>query len=204
MNEETTTVSVTDLSNEKERKYYFNFPHLDGFETDTWRLMDYFEEAKQCYEDAGEVVNENMMEVLKKVWINFNISSNKHRVINKNLGLLTPEFLLSIATDKCKCCRKKLWYGRCHNGMTPKQKEDGYVEPSLDRMDNTISKEGGYVDTNVWIVCKKCNTKKSDSVTPDELYRIADAWTNESYQRKELYEQYCKDNRTTLEQDMTS
>jgi len=198
------TISVTELSNTKERKYYFNFPHIDFYEGDTWRLVGLFEEAKQYYENAGKNVDDDFMEVLKKVWINFNISSTPERNANKRHGLLSEDYLLTLATDECKCCGRKIWYGRCHNGMTPEQEKEGYVKPSLDRIDNSLSKEQGYVDTNIWIICKQCNTKKSNALHPEELTRIADAWDEETKNHKELYEKFCNENLTSLNQDMVS
>ena len=156
--------------------------------------MSFFEEAKEHYMNANETVDENLLNVLKKTWINFNISSVPERNKNKRYGTLTEEYLLTLATDNCRCCGRKLWYGRCSNGMTAEQKEDGYVEPSLDRIDNSLSKEEGYIDSNLWIICRNCNTKKNNAMHPDELINIANAWITMSNTNKKLYENYCKEN----------
>ena len=164
------------------------FPYLK-YERDTWRLQSLFKEAVECYKSAGNETDKNFMQVIKKVWINFNISTNTERTRMKKLGFLNPDYVLTLATDTCKCCGRVMWYGRVHNMV------EGYAQPSLDRMNN----EHGYRDDNVWIICNNCNKKKNDSLSPNDLYRIAAEWEKESSLREKDYKQYCKEHITTLE-----
>ena len=34
----------------------------------------------------------------------------------------------------------------------------------------------GYEKDNIWIICHSCNTKKGNTKSPTDLYKIADAW----------------------------
>ena len=179
------TCGVNILTEKKLKGSDFPYMQYDG---DTWRKQKFFKEAVDCYNAAGKKINEDFMQVIKKVWIDLNISCNTERVRNRNLGLLNPDYLLTLATDTCKCCGRVLWYGRVHNMV------EGYAKPSLDRMNN----KHGYRDDNVWIICKSCNTKKSNSLAPHDLYRIAAEWDKEMSTRTEDYKAYCEANMTTL------
>ena len=164
-----------------------DFPSM-VYERDTWRKQSFFEEAAGCYTNADGNVDGEFMQVIKKVWIDLNISINTERSRMKRLGLLTPEYMLTLATDTCRCCGRVMWYGRVNNMV------EGYAKPSLDRMNN----KQGYRNDNVWIICNDCNKKKNDSLSPDELYRIAAEWDKEMSSRNDNYKAYCKSNMTTI------
>ena len=65
---------------------------------------------------------------------------------------------------------------------------EGYEKPSLDRIDS----DGGYVDENIWIICTKCNTKKSDASSPRELIQIGLAWEAQDKKKLDKYKEYCE------------
>ena len=155
-----------------------SYPHME-FEKDTWRKKNLFEEAKK-YFDAGDEVG--VWNVVKKVWIDFNISTQTERVRMRKQGRLSPEYLLSLAENNCPCCGRAMWYGRVHNFV------EGYEKPSLDRIDS----DGGYVDENVWIICNKCNTRKSDASSPRELIQLGLAWEAQDKKKLDKYKEYCE------------
>ena len=147
--------------------YPQNFPskHFDG---DTWRKKIFFEDFWFYYpHDLTSAMN-----VLKKVWINHALSNPERRKQVKT-GLLTTEYILSKCVDNCPMCNKKMWYGRCVNGI-----DDAEAKPSIDRL---IPKTNGgeYVDGNVWIICRKCNTYKNDQTSPEQMKSAAAAWKEE-------------------------
>ena len=56
---------------------------------------------------------------------------------------------------------------------------EGAIIGLLDRLDPHFGRNEwheGYINENVWIICKKCNTKKNDATSPDDLRNLADAW----------------------------
>ena len=180
------TCGVNILTEKKLKGSDFPFMEYHG---DTWRKQKFFKEAVDCYNDAGKKISEDFMRIIKKVWVDFNISIVSERVRMRKLGLLNPEYILNeLATDTCRCCGRVLWYGRVRNMV------EGYAKPSLDRMNN----EHGYRDDNVWIICNNCNKKKNDALSPSELYRIAAEWDKEMSTRTEDYKAYCEANMTTL------
>jgi len=155
------------------------YPYMT-FHGDTWRKKSFFEEAVNCVKDNDE---EKLWQVIKKVWIDFNISTQSERTRMKMQRRLTTEYMLSLAHDNCPCCGNAMWYGRVHNMV------EGYRKPSLDRMDP----EGGYVNENVWIICNTCNTRKNNAKTPLELIKIALAWREQEVKGLQKYEEYKKD-----------
>lgn len=146
------------------------YPYMQ-FEKDTWRKTTYFEEAKTAFQNGDD---KTIWEVVKKVWVDFNISTNSERVRMKKQGRLNIDYISSLCHDNCPCCGRAMWYGRVHNFV------EGYQKPSLDRIDPA----GGYIDENVWIICNKCNTKKNDSSNPMELINLALSWYD--IERKKL------------------
>lgn len=150
------------------------------FHGDTWRKKSFFEEAVKCVKEGDE---EQLWQVTKKVWIDFNLSTSSERTRMKKQGRLTTDYLLSLAQDNCPCCGNAMWYGRVYNMVK------GYRKPSLDRMDP----EGGYVNENVWIICNVCNTRKNNAKTPLDLMKIAFAWREQEVKGLKKYEEYVKD-----------
>ena len=108
------------------------YPYM-VFDGDTWRKKAFFEEAKVAHDNND---SEGIWTAVKKVWIDFNISTKSERVRMRKQGRLNPEYMLSLAEDNCPCCGKAVWYGRCNNMVK------GYQQPSLDRIDP----DGGYID----------------------------------------------------------
>jgi len=155
------------------------YPYM-VFDGDTWRKKAFFEEAKVAYDNKD---SEGIWTAVKKVWIDFNISTKSERVRMRKQGRLNTEYMLSLAEDNCPCCGKAVWYGRCNNMVK------GYQQPSLDRIDP----DGGYIDENVWIICKKCNTRKSDAKRPEDLIKLGLAWYNIEKERLSKYKKYTKD-----------
>ena len=155
------------------------YPHM-VFDGDTWRKKDFFEEAKVAYENGD---SEGVLRAVKKVWIDFNISIKPQRVRMRNLGRLSRDYMLSLAVDNCPCCGKSMWYGRCNNMVK------GYQQPSLDQM----TPRGGYVNENIWIICKKCNMRKNDAQSPRELAKIALAWYNMENEGSNKCKEYMED-----------
>ena len=155
------------------------YPHME-FESDTWRKTSLFEEAKKYY-DMGDGVG--VWEVVKKVWIDYIISIQKDRVRMRKQGRLNPDYLLRLAEDNCPCCGGAMWYGRVHNMVK------GYEQPSLDRIDS----KGGYVNENIWIICKKCNTRKNDASSPRELIQLGLAWHAQDKKKLDKYKEYCEE-----------
>tara|TARA_B100000282_G_C31532339_1_gene399021 strand:- start:76 stop:663 length:588 start_codon:yes stop_codon:yes gene_type:complete len=155
------------------------YPYM-VFEGDTWRKQTFFREAVNRLKEDDE---EGLWTVIKKVWIDFNISIRPERVRMRKQGRLTPEHMLSLAEDSCPCCGNVMWYGRVHNMV------EGYRKPSLDRLDP----EGGYIDQNIWIICNTCNTRKNNARRPIELLRIGLAWKKqEDKLLKKDREEYTK------------
>jgi len=150
------------------------------FEKDTWRKKKFFEEAKNHFDNGNEI---GIWNTVKKVWIDFNISTKTERVRMKKQGRLTPEYILTLASDNCPCCDRAMWYGRVHNFV------EGYSQPSLDRIDP----KGGYVNENVWIICKKCNTKKNDASSPMELINLGLAWYNKDKEKLAKYREFASE-----------
>ena len=155
------------------------YPYM-VFHGDTWRKKSFFEEAVKCVKEGDE---EQLWQVTKKVWIDFNLSTSSERTRMKKQGRLTTDYLLSLAQDNCPCCGNAMWYGRVYNMVK------GYRKPSLDRMDP----EGGYVNENVWIICNVCNTRKNNAKTPLDLMKIAFAWREQEVKGLKKYEEYVKD-----------
>ena len=108
------------------------YPYMQ-FEKDTWRKTTYFEEAKTAFQNGDD---KTILEVVKKVWVDFNISTNSERVRMKKQGRLNIDYIRSLCHDNCPCCGRAMWYGRVHNFV------EGYQKPSLDRIDPA----GGYID----------------------------------------------------------
>ncbi len=159
-----------------------SFPYLQ-FEGNTWRKQAFFKEAMEHYHAAGDKIDDNFMTVIKKVWLDLNTGTNSERKRMIYLGKLNMDYLLQHCTDECPCCGRVMWYGRVHNMV------EGYQKPSVDRIDP----DGDYTDSNVWIICNSCNTKKNNAKTPSELYRIAARWHEEIKNRTGHYEQYCNE-----------
>lgn len=155
------------------------YPYM-VFHGDTWRKKSFFEEAVKYVKEGDE---EQLWQVTKKVWIDFNLSTSSERTRMKKQGRLTTDYLLSLAQDNCPCCGNAMWYGRVYNMVK------GYRKPSLDRMDP----EGGYVNENVWIICNVCNTRKNNAKTPLDLMKIAFAWREQEVKGLKKYEEYVKD-----------
>jgi hypothetical protein len=155
------------------------YPYMQ-FEKDTWRKKTYFEEAKIAFEKDDD---KSIWQIVKKVWVDFNISTRSERVRMTKQGRLNPEYLLSLCKDNCPCCGRAMWYGRVHNFV------EGYQKPSLDRLDPA----GGYVNENVWIICLSCNTKKNNSQNPMELVKLALAWHKMMKSKLEEYDEYVKE-----------
>ena len=88
-------------------------------------------------------------------------------------SIVPMEYPLDTKGLKCIMCGKDMWYGRCVNGIP-----DFEAKPSIDRL-VPGSKGGKYIDGNIWIICKKCNTYKNDQDFPDQMRRGADAWEKE-------------------------
>jgi len=74
---------------------------------------------------------------------------------------LTIDELILITPSHCPCCQTV---------MVPQGSQEN--SPSVDRLDTTK----GYEKENIWIICHSCNTKKGNTKTPTDLYKIADAW----------------------------
>jgi 5-methylcytosine-specific restriction endonuclease McrA len=74
---------------------------------------------------------------------------------------LTIDELIKLTPSHCPCC-----------GTVLKPAGDMKNSPSVDRLDNTKS----YEKDNIWIICHSCNTKKGNTHSPTDLYKIADAW----------------------------
>ena len=155
------------------------YPYMH-FEKDTWRRRSYFEEAKQAFDHDDE---QTVWNVVKKVWVDFNISTITERVRMRKQGRLNIDYVLSLCEDNCPCCGRALWYGRVHNFV------EGYQKPSLDRIDPN----GGYVNENVWVICNKCNTKKNDSSNPMELINLGLAWYNQEKKKLSKYSEYTSE-----------
>lgn len=155
------------------------YPYM-FFERDTWRKKIFFEEAVKCVKEEDE---EGLWSVVKKVWIDFNISTVSERVRMKKQGRLTTEYMLSLAQDSCPCCGSAMWYGRVYNMV------EGYRKPSLDRLDP----ESGYVNQNIWIICNVCNTRKNNARNPIELIKIGLAWRKQEEKALEEYKKYIKE-----------
>jgi hypothetical protein len=155
------------------------YPYMT-FHGDTWRKKSFFEEAVKYVKEDDE---EQLWQVIKKVWIDFNLSTDPERTRMKKQGRLTTDYLLSLAQDNCPCCGSAMWYGRVYNMV------EGYRKPSLDRMDP----DGGYVNENVWIICNVCNTRKNNSKAPLDLVKIAVAWREQEIKALEKYKKYAKD-----------
>lgn len=155
------------------------YPYM-VFHGDTWRKKAFFEEAVKYVKEGNE---EQLWQVIKKVWIDFNLSTSSERTRMRKQNRLSPDYLLSLAEDNCPCCGSAMWYGRVWNMVK------GYRKPSLDRMDP----DAGYVNENVWIICKDCNTRKNNSKTPLELIKIAFAWKEQETKALKRYEKYKND-----------
>jgi hypothetical protein len=157
------------LSGQEEEPNHYpqDFPSK-YYDKDTWRRKEYFETFWKYYPHDMILA----MEIIKKVWVNHALSM-PIRVPFKKSGELTEEYVLSKCVDVCPMCGKNMWYGRCVNGIF-----DPEAKPSIDRL-VPGSKGGKYIDGNVWIVCKKCNTYKNDQDLPDQMRRGADAWEKE-------------------------
>ena len=153
---------------EEEPNYYIQDFPSKTYDQDTWRIKSYFEEFWLLWPNDEK----NAMEVLKKVWVNHALNSPA-RVPFKKTRELTEEYVLTKCVDECPMCGKNMWYGRCVNGISNFE-----AKPSLDRL-MPGSKGGKYIDGNVWIVCKKCNTYKNDQDLPEQMRRGADAWEKE-------------------------
>ena len=152
------------------------YPYM-SFEKDTWRKQSFFQEAKNAYDRDDE---RDVWNVVKKVWINYIISTIHERVRMNKQGRLDPEYLLSLCEDNCPCCGRAMWYGRVHNFV------NGYEKPSLDRLDP----KGGYTTKNTWVICNSCNTKKNNSQSPIELIQLGLAWHNRIKEGLKQYEKY--------------
>ena len=74
---------------------------------------------------------------------------------------LTIDELILLAPSHCPCC-----------GTVLKPAGHQKNSPSVDRLDNTKS----YEKDNIWIICHSCNSKKGNTKSPTDLYKIADAW----------------------------
>lgn len=152
------------------------YPYI-FFEKDTWRKQSFFQEAKNAFDRNDEI---GVWNVVKKVWVDYIISSDHERVRMRKQGRLNPEYLLSLCKDNCPCCGRAIWYGRVHNFV------DGYEKPSLDRLDP----KGGYTTKNTWVICNSCNTKKNNSQSPMELIKLGLAWHNRIKEGLEQYKKY--------------
>ena len=153
---------------EPEPNYYSQDFPSEYFDGDTWRKKEYFEAFWKYYPHDITLA----MEIIKKVWVNHALNYPT-RVPFKKTRELTEEYVLSKCVDECPMCKREMWYGRCVNGISNPE-----AKPSLDRL-VPGSKGGQYVDGNVWIICKKCNTYKNDQTSPDQMRRAADAWEKE-------------------------
>ena len=153
---------------EPEPNYYSQDFPSEYFDGDTWRKKEYFEAFWKYYPHDITLA----MEIIKKVWVNHALNYPT-RVPFKKTRELTEEYVLSKCVDNCPMCNKKMWYGRCVNGIN-----DVEANPSIDRL---IPKTNGgkYVDGNVWIICKKCNTYKNDQISPEQMKSAAAAWEEE-------------------------
>ncbi len=155
------------------------YPYMH-FERDTWRKKTFFDEAVIAHQNDDE---ETLWKIVKKVWVEFNISTNTERVRMRKQGRLNLDYVLSLCEDNCPCCGRAMWYGRVHNFV------EGYQKPSLDRIDP----QGGYVNENVWIICNKCNTKKNDSSNPMELINLGMAWYNQEKKKLAKYSEFASE-----------
>lgn len=86
--------------------------------------------------------------------------SNQRKRLGHDCGLSIDE-LIDATPSHCPCCQTVL---------IPQGHQ--YNSPSVDRLDNNK----GYEKDNIWIICYSCNAKKSNSKSPEELYKIADTW----------------------------
>jgi len=75
---------------------------------------------------------------------------------------ITIDELVMLKTHCCPCCNTTMISGGASVDNSP----------TVDRIDN----DKGYTIDNIWIICHKCNSMKSDAKTPSRLYQIADAW----------------------------
>jgi 5-methylcytosine-specific restriction endonuclease McrA len=92
---------------------------------------------------------------LRPVWAHKN--ANKYSV--------DPEEFLKLCQPDCSCCGNPLDYGLGRNNV---DKRDAHT-PSTDHI---IPRSFGGKDeiSNFWIICKRCNTLKSNS-TPEDIRR---------------------------------
>jgi 5-methylcytosine-specific restriction endonuclease McrA len=168
---------------EEPKKHYIpKFPSPE-FNGDTWRKKTYYDSFWNHWKGGNE---EKAMIELKKVHADFMISTTTPRVKARKYGLLTIDYIVSVSTDMCLSCNSPLWYGRCCNSFEGLQK-DGSQQPSLDRLDPHFGRNEwheGYINENVWIICKKCNTRKNDATSSDDLRNLADAWESELERKK--------------------
>jgi hypothetical protein len=171
--------NLYELSGQEELKKHYipNFPSSE-FNGDTWRKKTYYNTFWYHWENQDK---EKAMIELKKVHADFMISTTTPRIKARKYGLLTIDYIVSVSTDMCLSCNSPLWYGRCNNSINGLQK-DGSQQPSLDRLDPHFGRNEwheGYINENVWIICKKCNTRKNDATSSDDLRNLADAWESE-------------------------
>ena len=89
-----------------------------------------------------------------------NAMCNQRVRLGHDCGLTIDELIL-ITPSHCPCCQTI---------MVPQGNQEN--SPSVDRLDTTK----GYEKENIWIICHSCNTKKGNTKTPTDLYKIADAW----------------------------
>jgi hypothetical protein len=155
------------------------YPHME-FDGDTWRKKSFFKEALDAHQNND---SDAVWKIVKRVWIDFIISIDSERVRMRQQNRLTSDYLEKIAHDNCPCCGSAMWYGRVHNFV------EGYRKPSLDR----INKDGGYINENVWIICNKCNTRKSDATNPLELIQLGLVWYNQEKKKLDEYKQYLSE-----------
>ena len=159
---------------EPKTHYVHGFPWPE-FHGDTWRKKEYYDSFWEHYEDKDM---EKAMLDIKRAHADFSISMKPERNKSRKYGYLTVEHIVSKSSDRCLSCNSPLWYGRCHNSK-PDLLKDGFQQPSLDRLNPNLGRNEihqGYFDGNVWIICKKCNTRKNDASSPDELINLAEAW----------------------------
>ena len=104
-------------------------------------------------------------------WASNALCNQRHRQ-GHDCGL-TIDQLIILTPAHCPCCGVILVpQGNQHNS------------PSVDRLDPTK----GYEKDNIWIICHSCNTRKGKLNSPNDLYRIADAW----YKKLKDKEKTCK------------